>query len=295
MPACADDERSTAPAAVRQNAPARGFPTFRCGTAGRSRNCKTAQTVGIAGRVRAPISFGTIPDRPGDPRIPTADCTRACFLETPRHGAQSRHARRQVRPDEEPDFRHRLPGDRPPLPDAEGARPSRRPQHRGLRHRLSRLAARHARPAVHPRAALARQVRHQVPGRHQRGHRRHRALGHAAGGAARRGQVRRRVRPLVRQGAGRRPHRRRVPPRQFRRHLEARRRAGADGRRPHGRILHHRAPVRIPLHRRDDPDPEPGGRAGDSRLRPLRLGDVALLRHLGGAQVDARDGRSRPP
>ena len=48
------------------------------------------------------------------------------------------------------------------LPDAEGARPPRRPQHRGLRHRLSRLAARHARPAVHPRAALARQVRHHV-------------------------------------------------------------------------------------------------------------------------------------
>ena len=55
--------------------------------------------------------------------------------------------------DQEPDFRHRLPGAGAPLPDAEGARPPRRPQHRGLRHRLSRLAARHPRPAVHPRAA----------------------------------------------------------------------------------------------------------------------------------------------
>ena len=124
-------------------------------------------------------------------------------------------------------------------------------------------------------------ARRRVPARHQRGPRRHRAVGHAAGRAARRGQVRRRVRHLVRQGPGRRPLRRRVPPRQFRRHLEARRRAGADGRRPHRGILHHRAPVRIPLRRRDDPDPQSGGRAGDHRLRPLRLGDVALHRRLG--------------
>src|ERR1700737_2385414 len=57
-----------------------------------------------------------------------------------------------------------------------------------------------------------------------------------------------------------------------------------------GGVFAHRAPVRVPLHRRDDPDPEPGGGAGDPRLRTLRLGDVALLRRLGGAQVDARDG-----
>ena len=282
-------------AALRQNAHRGRFPTFRCAAPAPRRNCEIAQTVGIAGRRCRPISFGTIPNRPGDRQNTKANCEPRLFLETPRHGAQSRHARRQIRPGEEPDFRHRLPGDRPPLPDAEGARPPRRPQYRGLRHRLSRLAARHARPAIHPRAALARQVRHQVPGRHQRGHRRHRALGHAAGGAARRRQVRWRVRPLVRQGPGRRPHRRRVPPRQFRRHLQARRRAGADGRRPHRRILHHRAPVRISLHRRDDPDPEPGGRAGDSRLRPLRLGDVALLRHLGRRSNACTRRWSRPP
>ena len=110
-------------------------------------------------------------------------------------------------------------------------------------------------------------AQHRVPARPQRGPRRDRALGHAAGRAARRGQVRRRVRHLVRQGPGRRPHRRRVPPRQPRRHLEARRRARPDGRRPHGGILDHRAPVRVPLRRRDDPDPQPGGRAGDPRLR----------------------------
>ena len=55
-------------------------------------------------------------------------------------------------------------------------------------------------------------------------------------------------------------------------------------------ILHHRASIGIPLPRRDDPDPEPGGRPGIPRLRALRLGDVALLRHLGRAQVHARDG-----
>ena len=69
------------------------------------------------------------------------------------------------------------------------------------------------------------------------------------------------------------------------------RRAGADGRRPHRRIVDHRAPVRISLHRRDDPDPQSCRRAGGSRLRPVRLGDVALHRLLGGAQDDARDDR----
>jgi hypothetical protein len=47
------------------------------------------------------------------------------------------------------------------------------------------------------------------------------------------------------------------------------------------RILHQRASVGVPLRRRDDADPEPGGRAGDHRLRPLRLRHVALRRHLG--------------
>ena len=50
---------------------------------------------------------------------------------------------------------------------------------------------------------------------------------------------------LVRQGSRRRPLRRRFPPRQSRRIVEAWRRAGPDGRRPHGRILDHRACHRI--------------------------------------------------
>jgi indolepyruvate ferredoxin oxidoreductase len=47
------------------------------------------------------------------------------------------------------------------------------------------------------------------------------------------------------------------------RYVEARRRARFDGRRPHRRILHHRAPVRIPLRRCNDADPQSGRRAGD--------------------------------
>ena len=125
-------------------------------------------------------------------------------------------------------------------------------------------------------------------------------VGHAAGGAARRRQVRWRVRHVVRQGPRRRSHRRRVPARQFRRHVQTWRRAGADGRRPHRGVVHHRASIRISLRRRDDPDPESGRRAGDHRLRIIRLRDVALLRHLGRAQMHARDGRidrrgRRPP
>ena len=111
--------------------------------------------------------------------------------------------------------------------------------------------------------------------------------GVAAGRASRRGQIRRGVRHLVRQGAGRRPHRRRVPPCQLCRHVQARRRARPDGRRPHCGILHHRTPVRVSLRRCDDPDPEPGRRSGDSGLRSLRLRHVALLRRLDGVEMHA--------
>ena len=141
------------------------------------------------------------------------------------------------------------------------------------------------------RQEMARGLQHRLPAGPQRGARRDRRLGLAAGRDARRGQVRRRLRPLVRQGPGRRPLRRRVPPRQHGRLLAAWRRARPDGRRPYGRILHRRASIRIPLRRRDDPDPEPGGRSGDPRLRPLRLCHEPLLRHLGRLQM--REGQHR--
>src|SRR5437764_902555 len=97
-------------------------------------------------------------------------------------GAQDRHARRQIRSRQKPCFRHRLPGAGAALPDAEGARSPRRPQYRGLCHGLSRLTARYARPTVLARATSSRSLRRALPGRYQRGYRRHRALGHAAGG-----------------------------------------------------------------------------------------------------------------
>ena len=104
----------------------------------------------------------------------------------------------------------------------------------------------------------------------QRGSRGDGAVGIAAGGDARRGALRRRLRPLVRQGTRRRSFRRRAEARQSRRHVAVGRRARADGRRPHLRIIDHGAPIGIRLRRRHDPDPVAGGRPGDHRLRPVR-------------------------
>ena len=76
-----------------------------------------------------------------------------------------------------------------------------------------------------------------------------------------------------------------LPPRQSRGNLAARRRARADGRRPHRRILDHRASVRIRLRRRDDADPVAGRRAGNPRLWRARLGAEPLRRRLGRHQM----------
>ena len=61
-----------------------------------------------------------------------------------------------------------------------------------------------------PRQKAAGGARHPFPAGPQRGSRRDRHLGRAAGGDARRRAFRRRLRPLVRQGAGRRSLRRRL-------------------------------------------------------------------------------------
>ena len=79
--------------------------------------------------------------------------------------------------------------------------------------------------------------------------------------------------------------RRRVPPRQSRRNLAARRRARADGRRSHRRILDDRASVRIRVRRRDDADPLARRRAGNPRLWRARLGAEPLRRRLGRHQM----------
>ena len=136
-----------------------------------------------------------------------------------------------------PRLPHRHAGAGPPADAAARARPARRPQHRGLRLRLPRLAARRPRPGAVAREEAPREPPHQVPARRQRGPRRHRDLGHAAGQPLPGREVRRRLRHVVRQGPGRRPLRRRLQARQRRRHLAARRRAGARRRRPRREVL----------------------------------------------------------
>ena len=164
-----------------------------------------------------------------------------------------------------------------------------RAQYGLLYFRLSRLAARRVRPGAVERAPLCRAQPHQVPAGDQRGTGRHRGVGQPADRAVSRRQIRRRFRRLVRQGAGGRPQRRRAEARQLGRHRAAWRGAGAGRRRSHLQILDPGAPVGIRVYRRADPGAEPGRGRGHSRSRPLRLGDVALFRLLGGAEDRRRD------
>ena len=117
----------------------------------------------------------------------------------------------------------------------------------GLRLRLSRLAARRARPVAVEGGEVPRARAHQVPARIERGPRRDRVVGIAAGQPVSAREVRRRVRDVVRQGPRRRPLRRRVQARESRRHVEARRRAGAGRRRPRREVVDAAAPVRPPV------------------------------------------------
>ena len=119
---------------------------------------------------------------------------------------------------------------------------------------------------------------------------RHRDLGQPAARSVPRRQIRRRLRHVVRQGTGRRPQRRRAEARQLRRLGAAWRRAAARRRRSRLQILDPGASIRIRVHGRLYPGAEPVGRAGNPRSRPLRLGDVALLRLLDRVQDDRRDG-----
>src|SRR4029079_5750184 len=102
-------------AALRQNASNRGAPTYRCGDAmrpemtGRSRNA--ALLAALAGIISSAIHS------PGRLAPAGAHWTR--------NVAQSRHARRQIRPDQEPRVRHRLSGAGAADDDAARARPPR--------------------------------------------------------------------------------------------------------------------------------------------------------------------------
>ena len=192
-------------------------------------------------------------------------------------GAERRHARRQIRPGQEPHLRHRLPGAGAALPDAEGARPPRRPQHRGLRHRLPRLAARRPRPAV-PSAPQRSLDRYDI--RFQAGINEDLAATALWGSqqAELRGEGK--FDGVFGMWYGKGPGVDRTG--------DVFRHANFAGTSRHGGVLalmgdDHTAESsttahqsEYPLHRRDDPDPQPGRGAGDPRLRPLRLGDVAL-------------------
>ena len=131
------------------------------------------------------------------------------------------------------------------------------PKHRRTDLRLSRLAARRARPRTLAPAEAARRAKHPVPARRQRRPRRHHAVRHAAARRVSREARRWRVRYVVRQGSRRRPRRRCAALRQFHRHLAAWRRAGSGRRRPRRALLDLSAPDRARLRGRFCPGAEP--------------------------------------
>ena len=142
-------------------------------------------------------------------------------------------------------------------------------------------------------AQAARRGGREVPAGDQRGARRDRGARHAAGRVRPRAHGRRRVRHVVRQGPGRRPRRRRAQARQRLRLVAARRRARRRRRRPRLRLLVDAAPER----RGDAVVAHAGGGAGERRrvprVRPLRLGAVALLGQLGRLDRAVGDRRER--
>ena len=166
------------------------------------------------------------------------------------------------------------------------------PQHRRLRLRLPRLAARRARPVAVEGAEVPRARERQVPAGPQRGPRGDVDLGHAAGQPAsaaprstacsRCGTARVRAWTAAATCSS---------TRNFAGTVEARRRARAGRRRPRGQVVDAAAPVRAPVLGGDDPGAVSVVGAGDPRPRPARLGDVALLGLLGRLQVRRRHGR----
>ena len=203
---------------------------------------------------------------------------------------------RQIRAGKRPGLPDRHAGAGAPADDAAPARPRRRPQHRRLHLRLSRLAARRLRPG-----AVAGQALHQEATTSSSSPASTRTSPPPPCGAPSRSisipaPLRRRVRHVVRQGPGRRPLGRRPQARQLRRHVQARRRAWRwpatttwPSRRPRahqsepafiaaGIPIIHAAGVQEYL---------------DFGLHALR--DVALLRPVGRLQGAERDGRIRRP
>ncbi len=106
-------------------------------------------------------------------------------------------------------------------------------------------------------------------------------MGHAAGQSLPRRQVRRRLLDVVRQGPRRRPLGRCAQARQFRRLVEARRRACAGRRRPRLQILDARAPIGTYFQGLRPAGAVSIERSGIPRLRPARLGDEPIFGSLG--------------
>ena len=196
---------------------------------------------------------------------------------------------------------HRHAGADPPAADAGGARRrGRRWQSQGFisGYRGSPLGM--VDQQAWKAGEAARRGRREVPAGDQRGARRHRGARHAARRVRPGAHRRRRVRHVVRQGPGRRPRRRRAQARQRLRLVAARRRAGGRRRRPRLRLVVDAAPER----RGDAVVAHAGGGAGERRrvprVRPVRLGAVALLGQLGrlhgavGGRRERLDRRPRP-
>ena len=182
----------------------------------------------------------------------------------------------------------RAPADRPEPPG-----PARGPPDRDVRQRLSGVAARGLRPRPPPGAGASRAARHPPRARRERGARGHRALRHPDAGPLSPLALRRRRRPLVREGARRRPERRRAQARQLRRDEQARRRGRALRRGPRGEELDHALPGRLRVRRARHADPLPGLDGGVPHPRPPRDRALALLRLLGRDEAGRAAGRRR--
>ena len=157
---------------------------------------------------------------------------------------------------------------------------------RRVRLRLSRLAARRRRSGTLARQKTPERTAHRIPARRQRGPRRHRRVGIAAGRNQPGARSRWRVRPLVRQGPRRRPIRRCVEARQCLRLLAAWRRAGRCRRRSWLRVVVDAASVRRRLHGLVHADTQSVERGGISCLRRIWLRAEPFFRHVGRIQGD---------
>ena len=171
---------------------------------------------------------------------------------------------------------------------AGASRPRCRPAYRRLRLRLSRFAARRPGPGALARGEASGRRRHPLRARSQRGPRGDHALGHPAACDLPGPEGGRRFRPLVRQGPGGRPQRRRAALRQHLRHHAPRRRARRLRRRPRRALLHLPAPDRPDPGRGDDPGAGTGGCRRHRRSRPRRHCALALRRCLGGPEDHRR-------